>query len=77
MYKYRIRKQMDLGAVVRAAREQRGLTQAELAEELVVPRDYVLDLENAKPTLQMTRLFRTLGRLGVKMELEWGADEKP
>ena len=76
MKQHRVRKQMDLGAVVRAAREEQGLTQAQLAEALVVPRDYIVDLENSKRTLQMTRLFRVLGKLGIKMELEWGADEE-
>lgn len=69
------RKPSDLAAVVRAAREDAGLTQAELADRLAISRDYVIDLEAGKSNLYVTRLFRALHDLGVTMTLQYAEDE--
>jgi transcriptional regulator with XRE-family HTH domain len=60
-----IRRFRDIGALVRAAREARGLTQADLAEQLAFSRDYLRTLEVGRPTVHDTRLFRTLDALGI------------
>jgi len=60
-----IRRFRDVGALVRAVRESRGLTQAELAEQLAFSRDYLRTLEVGRPTVHDTRLFRTLDALGI------------
>lgn len=65
------RKLSDVAAVIRAVREDDGLTQAELAERLAFSRDYLADLEAARPTLYTTRLFRTLHELGIRLTLEY------
>ncbi|MDO9355674.1 MAG: helix-turn-helix domain-containing protein [Solirubrobacteraceae bacterium] len=69
------RKLSDVAAVIRAAREDAGLTQAQLAERLAFPRDYMVDLEAAKPNLALTRLFRTLHELGITITLDYGDDD--
>ncbi|QTX03587.1 helix-turn-helix domain-containing protein [Agromyces archimandritae] len=66
-----IRKYADLGAVMKAAREGRGLTQEELAESLGFGRDYLGSLESGKPGIFAARLFRTLTALGVKVTVSY------
>jgi HTH-type transcriptional regulator/antitoxin HipB len=51
--------------------EDEGLTQTQLAERLAFSRDYLADLEAARPTLYTTRLFRTLHELGIRLTLEY------
>jgi HTH-type transcriptional regulator/antitoxin HipB len=65
------RKLTDVAAVIRAAREDRGLSQGELAERLAFSRDYMVDLEAAKPNLYTSRLFRVLHELGITVTLEY------
>ena len=65
------RKLKDIAAVIRAAREDRGLSQGELAGRLAFPRDYMVDLEAGKPNLYTTRLFRVLHELGITVTLEY------
>jgi HTH-type transcriptional regulator / antitoxin HipB len=54
----------DLGHFLRDLRTIRGLTQAQLAEELGVTRQYVVELEAGKPNLYSDRLFQALRLLG-------------
>ena len=54
----------DLGHFLRDLRTQEGLTQAQLADELGVTRQYVLELETGKPNLYSDRLFHALRLLG-------------
>jgi transcriptional regulator with XRE-family HTH domain len=65
------RKLQDVAAVVKAAREDAGLSQSELAERLAFSRDYMVDLEAGKPTVQLTRLFRVLHELGITVTLSY------
>jgi transcriptional regulator with XRE-family HTH domain len=68
------RKQEDLAAVIKAAREEAGVSQADLAERLAFPRDYMIDLESGKGNLYIRRLFRVLHELGVTVTLTYGRD---
>jgi HTH-type transcriptional regulator/antitoxin HipB len=68
------RKLKDVAAVIRAAREDRGLSQGELAKRLAFSRDYLVDLESGRPTLHTTRLFRVLHELGITVTLEYAHD---
>ena len=68
-----VRKLQDVGAVIRAAREAAGLSQADLAGSLGFSRDYMIDLEAGQPNLYTKRLFRVLHHLGVTMTLDYGA----
>ncbi|MFA7267531.1 MAG: helix-turn-helix domain-containing protein, partial [Candidatus Nanopelagicales bacterium] len=67
MEELRITKPPDLGAVMKAAREDQQLTQSDLAELLGTDRFYIGDLEAGKPSLQLTRVFRILNSLGVEL----------
>jgi HTH-type transcriptional regulator / antitoxin HipB len=60
----------DLGAFVRRARRARGLTQAQLADELGISRQYLSELENGVENLYVTRLFEVLDELGASMQLQ-------
>ncbi|MDR1153041.1 MAG: helix-turn-helix domain-containing protein [Bifidobacteriaceae bacterium] len=62
-----IRRLRDVGAIVRAARQARGLTQAELADSLGFSRDYLRSLEQGRGTLHELRLLRTLANLGIDL----------
>lgn len=60
----------QLGAFLRHLRQQRGLTQEELAEELGISRQYVVDLERGRPTLYSRRLFAVLRLLDARLKVE-------
>ena len=68
------RKPADVAAMTKAAREDRGITQVELASRLVFSRDYLVDLESSKSNLFATRLFRVMNELGVVVTLEYEVD---
>lgn len=65
------RKLQDVAAVIRAAREDAGLRQVELADRLAFSRDYMIDLESGKGIVYTTRLFRALHELGITMTLTY------
>ena len=69
------RKPADLAAVIRAAREDSGTSQGELADRLAFSRDYMIDLESGKSNLYATRLFRVLHELDIRVTLEYGDDD--
>ncbi|MDR1432283.1 MAG: helix-turn-helix domain-containing protein [Propionibacteriaceae bacterium] len=71
-----VRRFRDIGAVVRAVRESRGITQEELAESLAFTRDYLRTLEQGKPTLHLSRLFRVLDNLGIRISITYALEEK-
>ena len=60
----------DVGAYVRRIRRARGLTQAELADELGITRQYLSELENGVDNLYITRLFEVLDHLDITLKLE-------
>lgn len=69
MAEVRARKAADLAAALAATRRARGWSQAELADRIGVSRDYVGDLESGRFGLQVTRLMRLMGELGVDVVL--------
>lgn len=68
------RKLKDIAAVVKAVREDEGLTQSDLADRLAFSRDYLVDLESGKGNLYTTRLFRLLHELEITVTLSYGGD---
>jgi len=58
----------DLGVLVRSARTARGMTQADLAAQLKVGRDWVVRLEKGHPRLEAQRVLDALRVLGVSLE---------
>lgn len=68
------RKLKDVAAVIKAAREDKGLSQQELAERLAFSRDYMVDLESGRANLYISRLFRVLHELGINVTLTYEDD---
>ena len=66
------RKPNDVAAVIRAVRQDSGMSQGELADRLSFSRDYMVDLEAGKSNLYATRLFRVLHELDIRVTLEYG-----
>ena len=54
---------------VRVAREARGISQEELAEENAYDRFYLNRLEAGRSTVYVTRLLRTLKSLGITLSV--------
>jgi len=69
MAKVHARKARDLSSALVAVRRRRGWSQAEIADRIGVSRDYVGDLESGELGLQVSRLMRLYGELGVGVVL--------
>jgi len=69
------RKLQDVAAVIRAAREDAGLRQEDVAERLAFSRDYMIDIESGKGSVLTTRLFRVLHELGIRVTLTYGDED--
>lgn len=59
----------QLGAFIREARLEAGLSQEDLADELGFDRRALQRIEAGDPTLYATRVFALLRTLGIRMEL--------
>ncbi|WP_402465301.1 helix-turn-helix transcriptional regulator [Isoptericola aurantiacus] len=67
----------DLGRYVRQARKHHGLSQAALADELGLTRQYVSEVESGVGNLYITRLFEMFDELGIEVRLEQrGSDDR-
>ncbi len=62
-----IQTSQQLGAAVRGARKQLGLTQAQLA--LAGGARFVVELEAGKPTVRLQHTLRVLAALGGEVQL--------
>lgn len=62
-----VRNAADLGALVRAARREQGLTQLDLAGTANTGNRFVIDLEKGKPTLQLQKAIDALALLGLEV----------
>ncbi len=58
----------NIAALVKQERKKRGWTQAELAEHSGVSRDWVISLEKAKPTVELSLVLRTLKALHINLD---------
>ncbi|MDO8149564.1 MULTISPECIES: helix-turn-helix transcriptional regulator [unclassified Isoptericola] len=73
----RARGARDLGRFVQQARKRRGLSQAALADELGLTRQYVSEVESGVGNLYITRLFEMFDELGIDVRLEErGTDDR-
>ena len=70
---YEVRRGGDVGAAVAAARRDRGLTQAELAEQLGIDRGYLAAIETGRTNRLIEHLLRALRRLGADVTVTWPA----
>ena len=64
---FRVYNAEGLGQAIRHFREEAGLTQAELAEQVGVHRSYLAEMEAGKVTEHTRRLVGLLKALGVRM----------
>lgn len=60
----------DLVVCIHQARKDRGWTQAQLAEQAGVSRDWIIGLEKAKPTLELGLVLRTLKALNLPLSID-------
>lgn len=68
---------MELAAVVRDMRRRKGWTQARLAGEAGVGREWVIHLEQARPGLEFGRVMSTLKALDSRIRIEPWQAPKP
>ncbi|WP_277210237.1 helix-turn-helix domain-containing protein [Isoptericola croceus] len=59
----------DIGRFVQQARKRRGTSQAALADELGLTRQYVSEVESGVGNLYVTRLFEIFDELGIDVRL--------
>lgn len=62
----------ELGMLVRDRRRQLGLSQAALAEQLHVSRQWVVSLERGKPTVELGLALRALHAVGLEVQVSTG-----
>lgn len=60
----------ELAAVIRSLRQEKGWTQATLAQEAGVGREWVIHLEKARPGVELGLVMATLKALGVRLNIE-------
>lgn len=71
-----IRKGGDLGRVLAEARRAKGLTQAEMAQEVGLSRVYVNALESGRSTPLLDHYLRALRRIGAEITVTYNAPER-
>ena len=54
----------------------RGIRQEDLAYKIAFSRNYLQGLENGKPNLYVTRLFRTMNTLGITISVSYTLGDK-
>jgi len=66
----RVKTVADIGRRVREARKQRGWSQEGLARRCGVSRVWLGNLERGKPSVEADLVLRTLGVLGLALDLQ-------
>lgn len=66
----RVKAPADIAALVRSRRKELGWDQAELARRIGTNRRWVSELENAKPTVALHLVLKTLNALGIDILTE-------
>ncbi len=65
----RVRTMADVGALIRDAREQAGLTQVELARRARVGREWLIKVESGRTSAEMPRILDVLAQLGLVLDI--------
>ena len=65
-----IRTPLELGAFLRDMRSKRGLDQGTLARQVGVSRQWIVAIEKGKARAPIGLVFRTLGALGVSLDVQ-------
>lgn len=68
--KYPIRSVEDLGLAISAVRRSTGVRQDDLAGAVGVSRQFTVDVEKGKPTVQLGRALLLLEELGIALNVE-------
>ncbi len=71
-----IRTPLDLGLTIRDRRRKLKLSQAELAREVGVGRQWVVAMEHGKPRAELGLVLRTLSALNLPLMIDAG-DHRP
>jgi transcriptional regulator with XRE-family HTH domain len=72
-----VRSGPDLGAAAAEVRRARGLTQAQLAEELGLSRHWLAKLETGRSAVVLDHLLRILRRLGASVVITFEVADRP
>lgn len=72
-----IRTPADLGSVIRAVRKHAKVRQDDLAGVANVSRQFAIDAERGKPTMQFGKLLQLLSELGITLAVELPEDVEP
>jgi len=66
----RVRTPIDLGALIRERRKALRLDQKTLAEKVGVSRQWIVDVEQGKPRLEIGLVLRTADALGIVLTVD-------
>ena len=67
---HRIPTPAALAEAIRAVRKASGVRQDDLAAQVGVSRQFAVDLESGKPTVQLGLVMRVLEELGMQLSVE-------
>jgi len=65
-----VRSARELGAVIRARRQELQFSQAQLAEIVGVSRPWLSEVENGKPGAELSRVLRVIDGLGLDVLID-------
>ena len=67
----------EIGTLIRAKREEQGLSQTELAGVSMTGQRFISDLENGKRTVQIGKLLSVVNALGLGVHIfsRWEDDD--
>ena len=63
----------DIGLAIRQARRQRSWSQAALAAQAGVGRQWLVEVEHGKPGAELGLILKTLNALGLALKLDEGS----
>jgi len=67
----------DIGKYVRTARKAQGMTQKELSGYFTAfSREFLSDLENGKPTVELGKALAVLNALGLRVSISFDDSEE-
>lgn len=68
--KHNIQSTEELGLIIRAVRKSTQVRQDDLAAIVGVSRQFTVDVEKGKPTVQFARVLRLLKELGIELSVD-------
>jgi len=75
MARWNISRGADFGRAIAEIRARRNLTQAQLADEGGLTRDYLAHLEAGRTVTLLEHLLRVLRRSGATVTVTWPSDD--